>query len=106
MGWRWREIGQAGLTRLTALRGADAATTSRPWTRGGMRLFNRYPCLRSVVVNLKAPDAPTFRGVLWRKTGGYYVLRNAQMLRPRMEAIVMDGEVVIPADNVLFFQVI
>jgi len=71
-----------------------------------MRLFDRYPTLRRVIVNLRGADAPAFRGVLWQRRGGYLVLRDAQMLRPRMEAVVMDGEVLIPVDNIEFLQVL
>jgi hypothetical protein len=71
-----------------------------------MQLFDRYPTLRRVIVNLKGAEAPAFRGVLWQRRGGYLVLRDAQMLRPRMEAVMMDGKVLIPASNVEFIQVI
>ena len=71
-----------------------------------MRLFDRYPTLRRVIVNLKGVDAPAFRGVLWQRRGGYLVLRDAQMLRPRMEAVTMDGEVLVPTTNIEFIQVL
>jgi hypothetical protein len=71
-----------------------------------MRLFDRYPTLKKVIVNLKGAEAPAFRGVLWQRRGGYLVLRDAQMLRPRMEAVTMDGEVLVPVTNVEFMQVI
>jgi len=69
-----------------------------------MRLFNRYPVCRQVIVNTKSDR--TFRGVLWRRRWGYLVLRNAEMLKTRGEAVVMDGEVVIAASNVDFIQVV
>ena len=47
-----------------------------------------------------------FRGVLWQKRRGYLVLRNAEMLRGKGETVPMDGEVVIPAENVDFIQVV
>ncbi len=71
-----------------------------------MRLFDPYPLLRRVIVNLKGAESPAFRGVLWQRRGGYLVLRDAQMLRPRMEAVTMDGEVLIPVINIEFLQVI
>lgn len=71
-----------------------------------MRLFDRYPVCKRVIINCKDQDAPAFRGVLWQRRGGYLVLRDAQMLRPRMEAVTMDGEVLIPAGNIEFLQVI
>ena len=69
-----------------------------------MRLFNPYPVLRQVIVNTRARDE-SFRGVLWRKRHGYLVLRNAEMLR-KGEVVPMVGELVIPADNVNFIQVV
>lgn len=69
-----------------------------------MRLFDRYPICREVIVNTKSDR--TFRGVLWRRRWGYLVLRNAEMLKGRGEAVAMDGELVIDASNVDFIQVI
>ena len=69
-----------------------------------MRLFERYPELRRVVVNTKTDRA--FRGVLWRKRGGYLVLRNAEMIKAGGAAVQMDGELVIDAANVDFIQVL
>ena len=71
-----------------------------------MQLFDRYPTLKRVIVNLKGTEAPAFRGVLWQRRGGYLVLRDAQMLMPRIEAVTMDGEVLIPVANIEFLQVI
>jgi small nuclear ribonucleoprotein (snRNP)-like protein len=67
-------------------------------------LFDRYPTLRRVVVNTKTDRA--FRGVLWRRRRGYLVLRNAELLKPGGETVAMDGEVVIPSENVDFIQVL
>ena len=69
-----------------------------------MRLFDRYPTLRTVIVNTKTDRA--FRGVLWRRGWGYLVLRNAEMLKTKGEVVAMDGEVVIESANVDFIQVI
>ena len=69
-----------------------------------MRLLDRYPTMRAVVVNTRSGQG--FRGVLWRKRRGYLVLRNAEMLRPGAEAVGVDGEVLIPAENVEFIQVV
>jgi hypothetical protein len=69
-----------------------------------MRLFDRYPTLRRVIVNTKTDRA--FRGMLWRKRRGYLVLRNAEMLRGKGETVPVDGEVVVPAENVDFIQVV
>ena len=67
--------------------------------------FRRYPVLRQVIVNTRARDE-SFRGVLWRKRRGYLVLRSAEMLRGKGETVPMVGELVIPADNVNFIQVV
>jgi len=69
-----------------------------------MRIFDRYPVLERVIVNTKTDR--TFRGVLWQKRRGYLVLRSAEMLRGKGETVPMDGEVVIPAENVDFIQVV
>lgn len=69
-----------------------------------MRVFERYPTLRQVVVNTKTDRS--FRGVLWRKRSGYLVLRQAEVLKGRGEMTAVDGEVVIPAANVDFIQVV
>ena len=37
-----------------------------------MRIFERYPELKNVVVNLKT--GTVFKGVLWRKRGDYYLV--------------------------------
>ncbi len=70
----------------------------------GVRLFARYPVLRQIIVSTRTDRS--FRGVLWRKRRGYLVLRNAEMLKGRGEVVPMDGEVVIPAENVDFIQVV
>lgn len=69
-----------------------------------MEIFDRYPTLRRVIVNTKTDRA--FRGVLWRKRRGYLVLREAEMLKRGAETAKVDGEVVIPAENVDFIQVV
>lgn len=69
-----------------------------------MQLFERYPTLRQVIVNTKTDRA--FRGVVWKRTRGYLVLRNVEMLRAKGETTPMDGEVLIESSNVDFIQVI
>lgn len=66
--------------------------------------LRRYPVLRVVIVNLKSGSA--FRGVLWRRRGGYLVLRNATALRAGSEPAALDGEVAVPSENVDFLQVV
>ena len=65
-------------------------------------LFKSYPFLETVIVNTKTKLA--FRGVLWDRQRGFLVLRNASLLE-KGAAKPLDGEVVIPADNVDFLQV-
>ena len=67
--------------------------------------FDRYPLARRGIVNLKGGET-VFSGVLWRKRGGYLVLRNAQLLRARAESVPMDGEVLVPLGNVEFVQLV
>lgn len=69
-----------------------------------MRLFERYPTLRTVLVTTKTDK--TFRGVLWVRKGGYLVLRQAEMLRARGESLPLPGEVLIDAANVDYMQVV
>jgi len=69
-----------------------------------MIFFDRYPTLRQVIVNTKTDRA--FRGVLWQRRRGYLVLRNAELLKTKGEVAPVDGEIVIPAENVDFIQVI
>lgn len=63
-----------------------------------------YPVLKKIILNTKTDRA--FRGLLWRKARGYLVLRDAEMLRGKGEITPMDGEVVVPAENVDFVQVV
>ena len=71
-----------------------------------MQLFDRYPTLRIVIVNLKGTEAPAFRGVLWQRRGGYLVLRNVELLKARGEVVPLDGEVVVFQENVSFLQIL
>ena len=71
-----------------------------------MRLFDRYPTLKRVIVNLKGTEAPAFRGVLWQRRGGYLVLRDVELLKARGETTPLDGEVVIFQENVSFLQIL
>lgn len=67
-------------------------------------LFRPYPVLKSVIVNLKTGTA--FRGVVWRQTGGYMVLRNAVVLHRNKESQSVDGEVVVNRSEIEFIQVL
>ena len=63
-----------------------------------------YPTLQTVIANTK--DGQTFRGVIWARKGGYLVLRDAAMLRPKGETVPLDGEVLVPEGTVEFLQVV
>ena len=63
-----------------------------------------YPFAETVIVNTKTKLA--FRGVLWSQKGTYLVLRNAELLKGKGEAAVIDGEVLIDRTNIDFMQVI
>ena len=67
-------------------------------------IFRRYPTLRRVIVNTKTDKA--FRGVLWRKTHGIMVLRNAELLRENGASLKIDGELVIEVNDIDFMQVL
>lgn len=68
-----------------------------------MKLF--YPIRRKILINTKTDR--TFRGILWKTTGRYLVLKNAEVLLEKNQSrMTMDGEVVIERSNVDFIQVI
>jgi len=69
-----------------------------------MKLFDRYPTLRKVIVNLKTERA--FRGVVWQKKRTHLILRNAELIKPDGATVRMDGEVLLMADNIDFVQVL
>jgi small nuclear ribonucleoprotein (snRNP)-like protein len=71
-----------------------------------IRLFRRYPELRTVIVNLRSGTA--FKAVVWRHDGPYLVLRNAEMLSDRDTAArkTVDGEVLVKVADVDFLQVV
>ncbi len=65
--------------------------------------FGRFPVLRKVLVTTKTDR--TVKGVVWRRRGGYLVLRQAEYLGPGPK-VKMDGELLIPVDNVDLLQVV
>ena len=67
-------------------------------------MMRLYPVRRRVIVNTKTERS--FRGVLWRTSWGYLVLRNAELLKSSGETLPIDGEVVIERANVDFVQVL
>lgn len=67
-------------------------------------LGNSYPYRETVIVNLKSGRA--FRGVLWVRTGGFLVLKSAELLKERQAPTPVDGEVLVPFVDVEFMQVV
>lgn len=63
-----------------------------------------YPYRRAVIVNLKTGRA--FRGVLWQRTAGFLVLKSAELLKERQAPVPVDGEVLVPFDDVEFIQLV
>jgi hypothetical protein len=63
-----------------------------------------YPFLRSAIVNTKSGKA--FRGVLYKRAGGYLVLRQAELLGRGAAAVPLDGETLVPLGEVDFLQLI
>ncbi len=61
-----------------------------------------YPVAHAAIVNLKNGSA--FRGVIWGRRDGYLMLRKAEMLKPRGEAVPVDGEVLVHERDVEFIQ--
>lgn len=71
---------------------------------GGWLVFRRYPVLRRVVVNTKT--GKTFAGYLWRRRWGLLVLKRAELIAPGGAVSPLDGDLVVPASNVDFLQVV
>ena len=67
-------------------------------------IFDTYPTCHKAIVNLKS--STTLRGVIWRRRGGYLVLRQAELLCPREAPMAMDGEVLVFRADVDFIQVV
>lgn len=69
-------------------------------------IFRPYPELRTAIVNLRS--GTSFRGVIWRRSGPWVVLRNVEMLQDRdhAERHAVDGEVVVKLSDIDFIQVV
>jgi small nuclear ribonucleoprotein (snRNP)-like protein len=67
-------------------------------------VFDPYPTLRAVIVHTKSQKS--FRGTLWKRKRGYLVLKDVHWLQSDGSSKVIDGEVLIMADNVDFIQVV
>jgi hypothetical protein len=66
-----------------------------------MNLFRTYPELKEAIVNLKSGTA--FRGLVYRKAGMFYVMRQAVLL-PDNKPI--DGELLVKIDDIDFIQLL
>lgn len=70
-----------------------------------MRFWRRHPALNHrVLVSLKTDKAVT--GVLWARRGGFVVVKQAELLEPKMEPATLDGEVVVDVANIDFIQIL
>jgi hypothetical protein len=58
---------------------------------------------REVIINTKSDRS--FRGVLWSRWFGVYILKNAQLLKSG-SVIDIDGEVAILSSEIEFIQVV
>jgi hypothetical protein len=58
---------------------------------------------RYVRVHLKNNE-PSIEGLLHKRPNGFFRLLAAQIVADRGVSYQADGEVIIPAENVLFFQ--
>lgn len=63
-----------------------------------------YPYRETVIVNLKGGKA--FRGVLWQRTAGFLVLKNAELLRSREAPLTVDGDTLVPFADIEFMQIV
>lgn len=70
--------------------------------------FRPYPILKTALINLKS--GTVFRGVIWRRRGPFYVLRDAVILSDRGTKVdggsKVDGEVLVTRDDIDFIQVV
>lgn len=63
-----------------------------------------YPELKTVIVNLK--NGTSFRGVIWnRNKGGFMILKNCILLSQEKN-VTIDGDCLIPRNEVEFIQVL
>lgn len=69
-----------------------------------MKLFNRYPELKTVLVTTKTDR--TFRGVLRKRRRDCLILCQVSLLKGKGESTEIAGEVVIERANVDFLQVV
>jgi hypothetical protein len=68
-----------------------------------LSILSRWPICRRVLINLT--DGRAFDGVLYDKRGPILELRNANLLEPGVEAVPVDGAVIIERRFIAFIQV-
>jgi len=67
--------------------------------------FRPYPECKTGIVNLRSGTA--FRGVIWRISGPFLVLRNVEMTSDRDNVMrrAVDGEIIVERSQIDFIQV-
>jgi hypothetical protein len=65
--------------------------------------WRRWPVCHRVLVNLN--DGRAFDAVLYAKRGPLLELRDARLLEPGAEPVVVDGAVLVERPHVAFIQV-
>lgn len=66
-----------------------------------------YPFVRRVIVSTK--DGKDFRGILWDQHGAYLIMKDAELLQGQGRNTIqtrIDGELVVPRENVSYIQVL
>jgi hypothetical protein len=68
--------------------------------------LRRYPKMRVAIINLNS--GTTFKGVIWKQTAGFLVVRNVEMRSDRGEVMskAVDGEVLVSLAHIDFVQVL
>lgn len=67
--------------------------------------FVRYPVKQRAIVNLKG-RGPSFRGIVWNDRGGLLTLKQAEVIDGDNRPKPVDGEVLIPLENIEFLQIL
>lgn len=62
--------------------------------------------LRRVIVNRKDDRDTAIEGVLWAARGSWLVLKHATWLEPPKEPKPIEGDVLVPRENVDFLEVV
>lgn len=81
-------------------------TRLRAWLTWIRWWLTTPPEVERVIVNLKTPSNEALRGLLWKKRGPYFVLREAEALIANAKPVALEGEITIPRENCAFYQVL